>query len=275
MNKKFGTTVIIALLFGYAYLNATNTFPSSGNVGINDSSPSALLSIHGYTPPTGNIWGAGESIIFHNGSLGDNGSYGLWLKWNMYREAGTANYRYLDFSDRPNAAEMYIYDGNFAFRTVEYTGSAGDIISPAYRMLIKANGNVGIGTTSPDYKLDVLGTIRANEVIVETGWSDFVFQEDYQLRTLGEVASFIDENGHLPDIPSAEEVEARGVTLGRINSKLLQKVEELTLYTIDQENRLETQQDQLAKQQQLIDQLLEANAQLSTDVNALKKTLPQ
>ncbi len=96
-----------------------------------------------------------------------------------------------------------------------------------------ASGNVGIGTSSPSNELDVKGTIRAEEVIVQTGWSDFVFEDDYQLRTLDEVAGFIAENGHLPEIPSAKEVAANGVTLGQMNAGLLQKLEELTLYLLD------------------------------------------
>ena len=96
-----------------------------------------------------------------------------------------------------------------------------------------ASGNVGIGTNSPSNALDVKGTIRAEEVIVQTGWSDFVFENDYQLRSLDEVAEFIEAKGHLPDIPSAREVAANGLTLGQMNAKLLQKVEELTLYLLD------------------------------------------
>ena len=95
------------------------------------------------------------------------------------------------------------------------------------------SGNVGIGTSTPSNELDVKGTIRAEEVIVQTGWSDFVFEDDYQLRTLDEVAGFIEAKGHLPEIPSAEEVAENGVTLGQMNAKLLQKVEELTLYLLE------------------------------------------
>ncbi len=123
------------------------------------------------------------------------------------------------------------------------------------RMKIDGNGNVGIGVASPVEKLEVNGTIRAKEIIVEsTGWSDFVFKDDYQLRSLDEVASFIDDNGHLPDIPSAKEVEANGVTLGEMNAKLLQKIEEITLYSISQEERLKAQEARIQKLENLLTQ---------------------
>ncbi len=96
------------------------------------------------------------------------------------------------------------------------------------------SGNVGIGTTDPKNLLDVNGTIHAREVKVDlTGWSDFVFHPSYQLKPLTEVEKFIKANGHLHDIPSAAEVEQNGVNVGEMQKKLLQKVEELTLYVIE------------------------------------------
>lgn len=102
------------------------------------------------------------------------------------------------------------------------------------RMIIHAGGNVGIGTDNPQHKLDVKGKIRAEEVIIETGWADFVFDKDYKLPSLTEVENHINEHKHLPDIPSEAEVkENGGVGLGEMQVKLLQKIEELTLYVIE------------------------------------------
>lgn len=103
------------------------------------------------------------------------------------------------------------------------------------RMRIDADGNIGIGTSQPGiHKLAVEGSIGARRVKVTQGtWSDFVFHPDYKLPALSEVEKFIKENQHLPEIPSAAEVQKEGLDLGEMNKKLLQKVEELTLYLID------------------------------------------
>ncbi|MGY5351075.1 hypothetical protein ACXGQW_00640 [Wenyingzhuangia sp. IMCC45533] len=106
--------------------------------------------------------------------------------------------------------------------------------------LANGGGKVGIGTSNTgSHKLAVEGSIGAREIKVESpNWSDFVFYENYTLPELLKVEKFIQKNGHLKDIPSTEEVIKNGINLGEMNSKLLQKIEELTLYTIAQEKRL-------------------------------------
>lgn len=103
----------------------------------------------------------------------------------------------------------------------------------------RATDNVGIGTSTPgNYRLAVNGPMRAKEIVVETGWSDFVFEDDYDLPTLEQVEAHIEKHGHLQDIPSAADVAKNGVKVGEMESKLLQKVEELTLHLIDMNKRL-------------------------------------
>jgi hypothetical protein len=108
-------------------------------------------------------------------------------------------------------------------------------------------GSVGIGNTESGgkHKLAVEGSIGAREIKVEaSNWSDFVFEKDYDLPTLAEVEQHIREKGYLKDIPSATDVEKNGIFLGEMNAKLLQKIEELTLYTIEQEKELQKQKEQ-------------------------------
>ena len=132
-----------------------------------------------------------------------------------------------------------------------------DLTNP--RLTIAYNGNIGIGIVNPQNKLDVNGTIHAREVKINLdGWSDFVFSDDYNLRSLEETEVFICENGHLPDIPSAAQVEEEGISIGEMNAKLLQKIEELTLYNIEMNKQLKM--------------LVENNKRLENEIESLKNT---
>ena len=100
-------------------------------------------------------------------------------------------------------------------------------------MIVADNGNVGIGTANPTYKLSVNGNIRSKEVVVETGWADYVFDKKYKLKSLEQVEDFIEQNKHLAGIPSAQEIEKNGLQLGDTQKRMMEKIEELTLYVIE------------------------------------------
>ena len=107
-------------------------------------------------------------------------------------------------------------------------------------MFIQAEGGplvVGGGTAADGFALSVNGKIATEEVLVDLvgDWPDYVFQSDYKLNTLEEVEAHINEKGHLPGVPSAQEVEEDGIQLGEMNKILMEKIEELTLYIIEQE----------------------------------------
>ena len=118
-----------------------------------------------------------------------------------------------------------------------------------YLLFINDDGNVGIGGINPatinaagyQYKLSVLGAIRANKVVVEIGWADYVFNKNYNLLSLNEVEKYIAKNQHLPNIPSAKEIEEKGLDLGALQAKQMEKIEELTLYIIELNKKLEAQ----------------------------------
>lgn len=88
------------------------------------------------------------------------------------------------------------------------------------------------------YKLNVNGLIRGKEINCYPSWADFVFEPNYRLMPLQEVKAFTQEHRHLPDIPSEKEVKEKGIALGEMNAKLLQKIEELYLYIFEIEERI-------------------------------------
>jgi hypothetical protein len=118
-----------------------------------------------------------------------------------------------------------------------------------YFHLNYGNGYMGLGTNNPDERLTVKGKIHAEEVRIDLQVpADYVFQkyytgtsalkEDYKMPSLKEVERFIKENHHLSDIPSAKEIQEKGLELGEMTNLLLQKIEEMTLYIIEQEKRI-------------------------------------
>lgn len=222
------------------------TIKGSGNIGIGTNDPQANLHIK--TTDDANqvakikIWGTGSTSNIGLGGTFKSGNADAATFGNY--NVAIESWQGIGFISDSNGKKGIIFNTRTASAFFE--------------------GSVGIGTdltnsgVTEDYKLYVTEGIRTEKVKVDVAagsWADYVFEEDYKPASLQEVENYIKENKHLPDIPSAKEVETEGLNLGEMDAKLLQKVEELTLYMIEQ--------DKLNKEQQkAIEELKAENIEL-------------
>lgn len=235
--------------------NGSNIYYDAGKVGIGITNPDAMLEIYG-APYT----------VMRSTSSSDTAWQGNFMF--MQRSRGSIGVPTAVVNgDTIGVFDFWAHDGTSYGRTaavrVNVDGAVGDEIRPSrigffttdstgsfsQKMMIKNDGKVGINTANPTHQLSVNGSIQAKEVIVESGWADYVFHNDYKLMPLNEVEEYIDTNGHLPGMATAEQVQSEGLSVGAATSKLLEKVEELTLYVIDlqkQNNRLTNQVAELS-----------------------------
>lgn len=179
-------------------------------------------------------WSQSNVIVFLRG----NTTY--YTDGNVIRNDGA----FTDIAGSQNFSAVAINDPLYNLPKGTYY-SDFDINAKNSVFAALASGNVGIGYTNPQNRLDVNGKVHAKEVKIDLlGWPDYVFNESYNLLSLDDVEKHIQEKGHLPHIPSAEEVLKNGVNLGEMNAKLLEKIEELTLYTIEQNKQIKKLQDE-------------------------------
>lgn len=191
----------LALLYASAPLRGqwtgVNPVWTNSPVGIGTASPASKLTISG-----SGVTGAGQSDLMVIGT----GTVGAGI--NLFSsDTGGRNWAMI------STGSLTGIPGSLGFY---------DATAYAYRLVVNPNGNVGIGSAIPQYKLSVEGAIGARDIIVtNTPWSDHVFRPGYQLRPLSEVASFIRQHGRLPEIPSEAEVKAKGVSVAEVQAKLL------------------------------------------------------
>jgi hypothetical protein len=263
MKLKVPCLLALAACAGFPRASAQTLQVTSTGVGIGTAAPVTALQINGSVI----AGGAGSFLVPYTGFPSQQNNV-IEIKGNPAAAVGVPGLQFSAGGRTTNrdwagtiawaSSDYSTGDLRGAALYVEYTGSnytdgnmifstrSGTDSGIQERMRISAAGNVGVGTTSPNYTLDVAGQVHAASFIAASGntYADFVFKPGYKLPALSDVEASIAKAGHLPGIPSESDAKAHGVDLGAMQTKLLQKVEELTLYLVAQDRELKQLQDE-------------------------------
>jgi hypothetical protein len=246
---------------------------NSGYVGIGTTTPAHQLSINGGPAWTQSSWAGAVD-------LSDSSAIAWQPNSNGY-----------------SFGVGQTHTGLYFFHTTSAPGTTGT--PPSYDLTVGNSGAVGIGTTTPIFDLHVKGTARIEEgnlsvccsgsdinvtngdIVVNNGnfidtdaslnVPDYVFEPEYPLMSLDELRAYVATEKHLPNVPSEEEIRAGGLNLTDFQMKLLEKTEELTLYTLAQDEQITSQQQEIETLQQVVELLKQQNADLEARLAALEE----
>ncbi|MBP0613791.1 hypothetical protein J8J42_12150 [Chryseobacterium sp. cx-311] len=226
--------------------NSTDPIFRTGKVSIGTDNNNDRLNINGNLRLTGN---SGNKIVFGGGSTAPTGTTYVGDDGN--------------FHIRLDGSKLYLHPYSSVFLFDE--PDPNPLLKKAFSM--ESNGVIGMGTDNftcsgcAEYRLFVKDGIKTEKVKVEiaasNGWADYVFKDDYKLMPLHDLDTFIKTNGHLPEVPTTEQAIANGIELKEMNILLLKKVEELTLYTLQQQKQIDLQQKELQQQSRSLKELAE------------------
>lgn len=294
MFKSGLSAIIVAVIFqtgAMAQVYVKNT----GNVGIGVTEPSAKLEL----PNNGNaslrvgvssnMANCHTQLINSLAVLGDDPSsiasigavaHNFYNNGNNPSWAGTMLFHYgTGFGQNAIYPNIPLAKGNLGVLQFQntssglITGSGNIYVAPQYNLCatFMDNGNVGIGVSSPTHKLHVLGTVRAvNFLSNTTTYADYVFDSTYQLPNLQQVETYINQNHHLPEVPTEAEVKKNGLDIGQHQVILLKKVEELTLYAIQQDKKQLELDEKIKALEQKTEALIQANNKLTEELRSVK-----
>lgn len=246
--------------------------PLSGNVGIGTVNPNYKLDVGGQSNINGQGWFSYGSnnisgyswtdaaVTTNSIEIVNNNGVTTELSPTLaFHRYGSGGPQFRLAPDGSNVLYLESSGANSARKPNPYGGGSNLYFSRFHvDAELTTSGNIGIGVTdTKGYKLAVAGNmiVESIKVQLQGSWPDFVFAKDYKLSTLQETEKHIKEKGHLPGIPSAAEVKANGIDLGEMNARLLQKIEELTLYLIGVKKEVATLSSKVVEQTNQINQL--------------------
>ena len=243
------------------------TIQTDGSVGIGTNTPSDIFQIGDFNNASNNRIKIPGAYNFEQVRLGQygNGNCGLEL---VNHSGLTSSYgvKLMADIDEVPGFQIQIASPSNAYNSLAYST----------KLFINLNGNVGIGTTEPgNYRLNVAGSIRADAIVCNTTGADFVFEPTYKLRPLDEVETFIKQNKHLPNVAPAAEMQTNGVSMGEMQAKLLEKVEELTLYSIEQDKAKEELKVKVEEQNKQLQEQRQSSIDLQQQLTAQSKQIEQ
>jgi hypothetical protein len=230
----------------------------SGKVGVNTSSPMAFLDVQKSSNNNGTAAILGTSIFsegsnnvtrIEGGTVAELGvlSLNYSSKANVNIANGGGDVHIAPTEDM--SGDVFIASGFFNVPEEELGTNGGNVFiaqSGGDVLMKHPNTTLSIGTDNKDHKLNVNGTIRSTELIVESGWADYVFAKDYFLKPIEDVEKYIIAHNHLPNIPPASEIQENGLKVSEISTKMMEKIEEMMLYIIEQNKQIKDLQKEVS-----------------------------
>lgn len=272
LNTLFVINLVIALCGIVLSQNVWDnsevpTITKKGKVGIGISNPRGRLDL-------------GKGGLNYNMRIGDyldigETNLGNWVYFgiNSILSSSSVSGRYNRFKPVWARGQGLVMaqsgggSGNLDFYGIDWNGNSLERDFPddyTHIIRFKYDGKVGIGTKYPTHTLTVNGIVKAEELVLNSVGADFVFEEGYQLPSLEELETFIKKNKHLPEVPSAKDLQENGAGVGELQTILLQKIEEITLYVIEMKKLYDLQANKIKS-------LEEENIKLKNRLSLIKK----